>query len=162
MPFGPARHVMVFRLLVACIAALIVLPLGWRLLQSAADAGWTTPRPAPKPFTFDNGSVRAPSGPASAVELAARHGLKKCRRGEQVLYTDGPCPAGSQAADVGGTVSVVKSNPAPAAPHATGAGTPSSTGEGPRRLPPLREVLDVSGGPSLREQHTQRVLERQR
>lgn len=146
---------MVFRLLLAALVALVLLPMGWRIVQFAPWAAWTRPAPPPKAISFDNGTVRAPPPAAVAADRAVQPGLKKCFRGEQVLYTDGPCPAGTRAAEVTATVNVVKA-PIPAASSPAALPVPG------RRLPTVREVLDVSPGPSLRDQHTERILERQR
>jgi hypothetical protein len=147
---------MVFRALAAALAALLVLPLLWRLSQSDAVRSWWSPPVATaKPFQFDNGTVREPAVAASGSTAAVVQGLKKCRVGERLVYTDGPCPKGSAVVPIGGTVNVVAGTRT--AVDAASADAPGASASQPRRMRHVREVLDYSSSPSLYDQHVERV-----
>ena len=61
---------------------------------------------------------------------------RKCRNGAQVIYTDGPCPAGMQEQGLaGGTVTVLPVPPAAAPASAASA------------VPPLRRLAGDGAGP---------------
>lgn len=80
---GRSYAAMVARAL-AALAALLVLPLLWRLSQSdAVRSWWSPPVVTAKPFQFDNGTVRGPTVAASGSTAAVVQGLKKCRVGER-------------------------------------------------------------------------------
>ncbi|MBL8328452.1 MAG: hypothetical protein JNJ71_06340 [Rubrivivax sp.] len=148
------------RILVVAMALIVGLPLAWRLIQSPEVQAWWSPVAAePSRFRFDNGSVRQPPAPASGPLVDVSPGLKKCRQGERVIYTDAVCPPGTQPVLMaGGTVNVVKGSkvePAPAPGSASGA----AAGKG--RPPHVRDLLN-DGSPSLREQHMERVMQQQR
>ena len=138
------------------MAALMVLSVGWKYKDALLMQEWLAPnraqaRPAIK---FDN------DGPGNATvsntlqQPTARKGLggvRKCRRGETVIYTDGDCPAGSREfAVTGGAVTVVPGQSplnAPALPSG--------------RLPHAREVLQPDeGNARLRDQAMERVISR--
>jgi hypothetical protein len=150
---------MILRTLFLTLAALLCLALGWRALQTDAFKTWWNPPPPPKAFQFDNGSVRAAPVAASGPAMALNPGLKKCRQGERVVYTDGPCPAGSKFEAMGGTVNVVNMPKAPASTARERASDKGNPGEiNPSgRLPNVRDLLH-DPGPTLREQHTERVI----
>jgi hypothetical protein len=141
---------MLLRALLTSLILLVALPLGWRLLQSPVVQAWWSPPPPPRPIVFDNGSVREPRATSGAGAQTVSPGLKKCRQGERLLYTDGPCPPGSRPEAVGGTVNVV-TLPKPAAKPASA----------PAGLPTARTLLQ-DPGPTLREQHLERSVERMR
>jgi hypothetical protein len=150
---------MVLRLLLAALVAVVALPVAWRLVQSAEFKAWMTPQAPAKPFKFDNGTVREPPASAAGSGTVVSHGLKKCRQGERVVYTDGQCPPGSVTVPIGGTVNVIDGGPRPArAPEVAGPadGAASPAGQG-KRLPHVRDVLDYSRQPSLRDQHLERL-----
>lgn len=150
---------MILRLLTVALVLIVGLPMGWRLLQSPQWRDWLNP-PAPvkKAFQFDNGTVREPPAPASGPAIDVSPGLRKCRQGERVVYTDGPCPAGSKPVTLGGTVNVVPgTRPAEAAAPGPGASQPP----GARRPPHVRDLMHDSG-PTLNEQAMERAMQQTR
>ena len=62
-----------------------------------------------------------------ATPDAAAAGLRKCRGGGKVVYTDGDCPKGSAEQPIKGSVTVVPSQPGSAAKPAPGAPDPAAT-----------------------------------
>jgi len=64
--------------------------------------------------------------PSTAVVLASPSGIQKCSRGGETIYTDKPCPSGSQTQAVSkGSVTVVEAPPAPAAKVAAAPSNPA-------------------------------------
>lgn len=111
---------------------------------------WLSPPPPPKPFVFDNGTVREPPV-VSPRPLAGQTGtLKRCEKNGVVTYTDQPCAPGAKAKPVGGSMSVVDAYPAPAAP------APSAAGGAQQQL---RRALDVEG-PTLRDRSATAAADR--
>lgn len=138
------------------MAALVVLSVGWKYKDAALVQEWLAPnrtqaRPA---IQFDNdGPGNAPIS-STLQQPAAQRGLagvRKCRQGETVIYTDGDCPAGSREfAVTGGAVTVVPGQSTLNAPA-----LPSG------RLPHAREVLlPDDGNARLRDQAMERVISR--
>lgn len=123
------------------LAALLLLAAAAALARyHDRIAIWLAPEPPPRPFVFDNGSVREPVV-ATPQPLARQNGtLKRCERNGSVTYTDQPCDAGARARAVGGVLSVVEPHPVPRAAPAPASGAQAA----------LRRALDVDG-PSLRE-----------
>jgi hypothetical protein len=149
---------MPLRLLMIGLVLLVAGPLGWRLWQSPAVQAWWHPAPPPRPIVFDNGTVRALPPAASGPAAVVSPGLKKCRRGERIVYTDSWCPEGSTPVSIDrGTVNVVQ----PAVP-ATAARVPGSPAGQPGRLPHARDVLTNTDEPSIRDQHLERTIDRMR
>jgi hypothetical protein len=146
---------MLLRVLFVSLALMIAAPLAWRAMQSDSVKNWWNPPPPPKPFQFDNGTVRQapqPSGPLQTVSP----GLKKCRQGDKLVYTDGPCPAGSKPETISGNVNVV-SMPKPAPAQAAAApGKPASGALA--RLPNVRDALH-DPGPTIREKAMERAID---
>jgi len=111
---------------------------------------WLEPEPPPRPFVFDNGSVREVRN-GVRPPLAERAGaLKRCEKNGVVTYTDRPCDAGARARKVEGTLSVVDGSPA--LPPASAA---SVMGAQTR----LKRALDIDG-PPLRSGQLGAVVER--
>lgn len=132
---------MSIKLIFAVLALLVLGAWGW---QRHGAALLRPAEPPPPPFRFDNDPPR----PAPAAGM--RGGLRKCLKGQQVLYTDGACPEGSQAQAVdGGAVTVVPGQrPAlPALPALKAASVPT-----------VREVLAPPGGTDLREQRMEKII----
>ena len=147
---------MLVRLLVIGLIVLVGGPLGWRVWQSPTVQNWWNPPPPPKPIVFDNGTVREAPQPASGPTVVVSPGLKKCRKGERIVYTDSWCPEGTTPVAIErGTVNVVK----PAVPVAAAKPADGSASQ-PRRLPHVRDVLDYSKEPSIRDQHLERTIDR--
>ena len=67
---------------------------------------------------WHKGWLGAPAASISSVigsKGAAGEAFRKCQRGAQIEYTNGPCPAGTREQGVGaGTLSVLPAPPAPA------------------------------------------------
>lgn len=95
-------------LLVAILAS-----IAWRFgaLQGMQD--WLHPSPAPQAnIQFDKlepprAGINLDSPPSNqGTRLVG--GMRKCKRGNDVIYTDGDCPAGSKEVNIkGGSVTVV-------------------------------------------------------
>lgn len=92
-----------------------------------------------------------PAGLAPAPPAApAANGARKCVGGERVVYTDGACPAGTQARAMdGGSLSVL-----PAAPAAARAQAPASA------QTPLRRLAGEGGAPDQNERRVDQALQR--
>ena len=100
---------------------LLLAAFGWRQWQSGAVQEWLAP-PPPRPaaFQFDNGTVRQYQPSVSLGPLQARGGARKCRQGRETVYTDGPCPNGSEEVPLQGTLNLVPADkPARKPPPAT-------------------------------------------
>lgn len=138
------------------MAVLMVLSVGWKYKDAALVQEWLAPsrtqaRPAIK---FDNdapGEAPASSALEHTPSRTGLAGVRKCRQGETVIYTDGDCPAGSREfAVTGGAVTVVPGQSTLNAPA-----LPSG------RLPHAREVLlPDDGSARLRDQAMERVISR--
>lgn len=138
------------------MAALMVLSVGWKYKDAALVQEWlASSRAQARPaIQFDNDTPgEAPV--SSALEQTARKrglvGVRKCRQGETVVYTDGDCPAGSREfAVTGGVVTVV-----PAQSTLTVPASPSG------RLPHARDVLlPDDGNARLHDKAMERVISR--
>lgn len=143
---------MLLRTLFIAMALMLAIPLAWRGLQSEQVKQWWNPPPPPKPFQFDNGTVRQAPPPTTGAVQTVSPGLKKCRQGERLVYTDGPCPAGSRPENIGGTVNVVTMPKAPEA-KASAPGFKAPGG----KLPNARDLMQDTG-PTIREQHMERTI----
>lgn len=92
----------------------LVAAVGWRYKDADAVQQWIHPQSSkPVEIRFDNdhppGAGPAPlagEAPITPMPKAAT-GPHKCKKGNQVIYTDGDCPAGSKEQTIGGTVTVV-------------------------------------------------------
>jgi hypothetical protein len=77
--------------------------------------------------------------PAAAVATPKANAapLRKCRRGAELLYTNGECPRGSREEAVdGGSLSVLPAAPVPTPPAAASAQTPLRRLAGDGAVPP--------------------------
>ena len=100
-------------ILIATIVA-ILFATAWRFKDSEAIRGLVyTGQERVKKIEFDNGTVRS-YFPASALGSTgiskgqAISGVRKCKRGEQIIYTDDVCPPGSKdQAIVNGIINVL-------------------------------------------------------
>lgn len=152
------------RLFIGAIA-LLVLAFAWRQRDSVGMEALTrSTSHKPLDIKFDNGTVRqsvASSAPRTAPDPSVGTGLRKCKKGPTVVYTDGPCPAGTQQQALrGGTVTVVDGQAPAAAPAAPAEpGTAQRVGNRPRGA--LGEVLDRSAEqPTLSQQRMEQVVNR--
>lgn len=98
--------------------ALVVASAGWSALQSGLVKDWL--RSSSKPaaaikFQNDGPSPDAPVAEAplnQAITKKGPGGMRKCKKGSTVVYTDRHCPEGSQQKDIdGGSMTVVKGTP---------------------------------------------------
>lgn len=87
---------------------------------------------------------------AKAPAAQATRAVRKCSQGDQALYTDGDCPAGSTpqalAAD---RVTVLPAAPRPSAVAASGAG---------HKIPNVRDLLGTPDEGSLKDKRMDRVI----
>ena len=137
-------------------ALLLVVAAGWRYRHAGFIRELTHGQPkATVEIPFDNGTVRQydrarPDARQGAAAQAAPAGVRKCRRGAEIIYTGGACPAGARELPMqGGTLSVVAGQHAPTT-------QPQRGGESAQRRSTLHDVLDRSGEIDL----TQRRIER--
>ena len=95
--------------------------LGCAALAALAAGAWLG-RDAPwaQPIRALGARLTQAAQPDAASQPFAGS-LHKCLQGNRVLYTDAPCPAGSQSQAVAGSLTVV-----PAVPAATGASAPAN------------------------------------
>ena len=137
-------------------AVVLLAAAAWECRDAEVVQAWMRPPSKPVPIVFDNGTVRRyeaasqPEGVAAALSRRA-DGLKKCRRGDETIYTNFECPPGSKpAALAGGTVTVVTGTETPKPRLAASPGTGQST---------LRDALDLSGNENLRDKRMERLIE---
>ncbi len=141
---------------------MLLLSMAWKYMDAESVRSFlASQRPQSQPtIQFDN-DAQAHTAPATDISRPGGRtgipGVRKCRKGEQVIYTDGECPSGSREHVVsGGSVTVVpgqRSLPAPELPSAS---------ELPgNRLPNARELLLPDDGQArLRDQAMERVINR--
>lgn len=142
---------MTFKTIFAGVAALLLLSMAWKHKNSDWMQSLTAPaRSASQTaIRFDNDAPRSDMPTAGGDKSTSRKGavgIRKCRHGEQVTYTDGDCPAGSHEHAVdGGAVTVV----------------PGQRTQPTANLPHARELLLPEDGQSrLRDQAMERVINR--
>ena len=145
-------------------AALLLLSVAWKnrdgeWMQSFTSTHRSQAQPA---IRFDNdapdsGAPSAGLSAAQATQTARPVGIRKCRRGDQVICADEACPAGSREhAMSGGAVTVVPAQPSPPT-----AKLPSVSGTPGSRLPHAKEILLHDDGQArLRDQAMERVINR--
>lgn len=125
---------MTFQRLLLAIGLVFVVALGWRYRNAPIFMGSAgQPAAAAPAIKFDNGTVRQQPDPASAASAVVQSrptgpgGMRKCKKGSTVVYTDRICPPGTQEMDIGGNVNVV------------GGGVPAGAKKAPAEEPDLRE-----------------------
>lgn len=92
----------------------LLAAIAWRYKDAEAVQQWLHPQSAtPVEIKFDNDAPPS-AGPAPQAGEStitpmrkAAAGPHKCKKGNQVIYTDGDCPVGSKEQSIGGTVTVV-------------------------------------------------------
>ena len=144
------------------LVGIVILAMGRLAWQHKNDAWIQTlfrpGGPAKVAIQFDNGSVRD-AGTLSGGKTAESAGdvakentpgkLKKCLKGNDVIYTDKLCPAGTKVAAVdGGNVTVLGGSPSK--PKDAGA-----SHDGPKSL---RDALDLSGNENIKDKMMDRVI----
>ena len=140
-------------LIIAVLAA-----VGWRTLHTDAAQQWLHPQSTqPVVINFDNQEPPSAGPPLRPGESAitpmpkAATGMHKCRKGNQVTYTDGDCPAGSKEQAVGGTVTVVPGQ----------AVTPtSSSGSADKPRANVRDILLDPRDADLRDKRMDQIINR--
>ena len=141
------------------VGALLLLSTAWKYKDAdvVQDFLHSNRAQAHPPIAFDNDTQGDPSEPTTSPQPATRTGLagvRKCRQGAKIVYTDGECPAGSREFTVnGGAVTVVPGQSGRIAPV---------LGDMPQgRLPHARDVLMPDDGKAnLRDQAMERVINR--
>lgn len=137
---------------------LLALAAAWRWRHSEFMRGLSGGAPAKPPaaFKFDNGSVRDATAASSPAPVAAITdvpigGVRKCKKGKEVVYTDGDCPKGTQEHAIKqGTVTVVPAQAAAPKP-------PVGAEPGQARIVNPIVGAHIDSGPSIREQHIERA-----
>lgn len=82
--------------IVVVLGAVLLLPLGWELLNSGSvNKLFSAPPSRPVKFQFDNGSATPGSSVSRDASRPATR-VNKCMNGPSVIYMDEPCPAGTQ------------------------------------------------------------------
>lgn len=137
------------RAVIFLLVVLLAASIGWRYRAVFAD--WLQPEPPPKPFVWDNGSVRdtpPASAPAPVQATAPPVGaMRKCVKGSETTYTNFSCPPGfKEAAIKNDRVTVVAGTPVPK-PEGAKQGEATSA---------LHEALDLKRDDELKR----RVMER--
>lgn len=148
---------MKFKTVATGMAVLLLLSMGWR----HKDAKWvqhllpSNPNQTHPVIVFDNdvpSASRSQTPPSVSPRVA---GVHKCRRGEQVIYTDGECPTGSREFAVnGGAVTVI--------PGSSSLRVPKLPELPDNHLPHARDLIraDENGQTRLRDQAMERVINR--
>lgn len=142
------------RIVIGILAFALAASIAWRYRALLGD--WAAPTaPPPKPFVFDNGTVRdqrpasQPAGPP--VATTAIGAPRKCVRGSETTYTNFSCPPGFREARIADDrVTVV--------PGAAGTKQTASprAGQAPSAL---HEALDLKRDDELRRRVMERAIE---
>lgn len=107
------------------LLALVVVSAGWSFSQSDSIRHWMAPSQLKAPAVkFQNDGPTADALLAEAVpptplvdpiqpdaNKRGLGGMRKCKKGTTVVYTDRPCPEGAQRKTIEGTMTVVKGVP---------------------------------------------------
>jgi len=119
------------------------------LLAGAGAAWWILDGAAQRRVMPAALQTPLPAAPGKARSAGSAEGVRKCRKGSELIYTNGECPPGSRAEDLsGGTLSVL-----PAAPPTTPAPAASAR-------TPLRSLADPEGAATLQEQRIEQATRR--
>lgn len=111
-----------------------------------------------KPIVFDNGSVRdlpanRASEPVTLAALAPPGALRKCVRGDRVMYSNLTCPAGfSERTVASNNLTVLPAAPAAKAERAEDGAKPGG------RQAVLQEALDLKRDDKLRQRMIDRAV----
>lgn len=122
------------RLVAFTLVLLLLAGAIWQGRHTEPLAGWL-------------GMAQRAAGAATVMDGSTRKGapLRKCLQGSHILYTDGPCPAGSREQAVSdGRVTVVPATPVPAAAAAS--------------RPNARDILGRPDDGTLRDQRMERQI----
>ncbi len=152
-PHGTAASVLQMSLKNVSIGAAVLLlaSIGWRYRNAPVITAWMSPDPpAAAKIEFDNGTVRdysAASQPGQGNDSRnlGSGGVRKCKKGAEIIYTNEACPQGAKEHQMtGGTISVVPGHgqPKPATP---------SPMDAPRRAT-VYDAMDASEAPPRRQE----------
>lgn len=140
-------------LIIAVLAA-----IGWRTLHTEAAQQWLHPQTTPPlVINFDNQEPPSAGPPLRPGESAitpmpkAASGMHKCRKGNQVTYTDGDCPVGSKEQTVGGTVTVVPGQATTSSAHTSSTDKPHAN---------VRDILLDPRDADLRDKRMDQIINR--
>jgi len=146
------------RKLILFIALLLIglAAAGWFYRDTEPVRGWL---PAQWRANLEGPAAGAKGKPAANAAVPRADGLRKCRQGNQVLYTNGDCPKGSVEQGIaGGTVTVVPGPQGAAAPDPSkgAAGTAANkSGLGPQTV---RDMMGESQGRDLTDKKIDRAV----
>lgn len=118
---------------------LLAVAAAWRFFERPAERG-------------ADGSQATPATVQPAAVARVAGGPRKCRRGGEVLYTDGACPPGSREMTLGGGSVTVMPSAAPAAKLKAPAAS----------LPHVRDLLlgDPARDAELRDKRMDAIINR--
>ncbi|MEX8504329.1 hypothetical protein [Leptothrix ochracea] len=115
---------------------------------------------AERPQAVQPGAAPVRIAATAATAATAKGGLRKCRQGSTVIYTDDACPAGMQELSLSGTVTVLKDQrklveqakkvSPPGTETASPAGGPSPEGD----------KLPLGEDPVLRAKRMEQIIDR--
>ena len=141
---------------ISSLLILVVILAGsaWTLRDSEFAQRLMAEVPRSLPFRFDRDArVTAPADGSNKLGNSISAGLRKCKRGAEVLYTNanGPCPAGTTEEMMsGGTVTSV-AMPKPVI-------LPTPKDEAPKNPPTVKDLLAPGEDINLTERRMEQVL----
>lgn len=146
---------------VALVAFLViwVVALGWRYRNAEWIRQMLRPPEPVKQILFDNGSVRdarptvdARASPPTLQQDNTPPGvMRKCVRGNEITYTDVPCPTGTQVSGLKqGNVTVVDRI----------APVEKESGKQAQGNKSLMDALDLSGNENIKDKMIERAANR--
>ena len=149
---------MTLRMIFWFAMALIAASAAWRYRDALTGAVAPTQSAPRKAFEFDNGTLREYAPPASGAQaLTAAGTMRKCVRGNEVLYTHFACAAGYREKPIAADRVNVLPSVGAARPAALPGAAPGVSA-GPALL---RDKLDLSQDARLREKAMERAVEAQ-
>ena len=126
---------------------------GWFYRDTEPVRGWL---PAQWRAALDGPASGAKGKPAANAAVPRADGMRKCRQGSQVLYTNGDCPKGSVEQGIaGGTVTVVPGPQGAGAPDGSKGTAAGKAGLGPQTV---RDMMGESQGRELNDKKIDRAV----
>ncbi len=144
----------------------LIASFAWHYHDAPLIQRWINPPPAvvsEERSWRDDAAERAQTasrarGPsATSTTATAKGGLRKCRQGSTVVYTDDDCPAGTQELRVSGTVTVLKDQRKlvdDAKKISSGADATTGT------VPAEGDKLQLTEDPVLRAKRMEQIIDR--
>ena len=137
----------------------VLLSMAWHYRQAEFIQQWVHHGDQAKPvdISFDNAPPPSAGPPPQSAErqptaVKVVGGMRKCKKGAQVIYTDGDCPVGSKELDIhGGSVTVVPGQ-SPVSKLADSAQSASR--------PNVRDLLVDPKGANLQEKRIEQIINR--